>query len=90
MHIQGGHQQDAEEFLGLHLHTPEETLTLANSLSPPAKDAEETKEVEEDDEGVEDDDVEDYGWLEVGQRNRMATTRTVSLVESSYGARARN
>ncbi|KZP17407.1 hypothetical protein FIBSPDRAFT_957221 [Athelia psychrophila] len=40
----GGHRQNAEEFLGFYLDTLAKMLSLASMLSPPAKDAEATKE----------------------------------------------
>ncbi|KZP17414.1 hypothetical protein FIBSPDRAFT_934093 [Athelia psychrophila] len=61
---------------GFYLDTlEEEMLSLANTLSPPVRDAEATKEGEEH--GPEDD-----GWLEVGTWNRMVTTHTIRTAES--------
>jgi ubiquitin carboxyl-terminal hydrolase 10 len=69
---QGGHQEDAEEFLGFYLDTLEdELLYILDSITPPAKPASSIEEREE--EGPRSD-----GWLEVGRRNRTVITRTVS------------
>lgn len=74
---QGGHQEDAEEFLGFYLDTlEEEMLSLANTLSPTSKSAEAEGAVEEHEE---EEPPEEDGWLEVGKRNRMVVTRTVNL-----------
>jgi len=71
--LQGGQQEDAEEFLGFYLDTlEEELLYIQNSLSPPSS---KTQSVEEKEElGVPED-----GWLEVGKKNRTIVTRTASL-----------
>lgn len=76
-HMRGGHQEDAEEFLGFYLDTlEEELLSIASSLqSKPA--AEQTQS-----ENSHDDAAEDGPWLEVGRRNRTAVTRTVKMAES--------
>lgn len=78
--MQGGQQEDAEEFLGFYLDTlEEELLTIVNSLSatpgstklPPGNKpapVEEKFEMQEEEEG----------WLEVGRRNKMVVTRTAS------------
>lgn len=47
---------------------------MANALSPPAKGAA-AAQVEEREE---EEPPEQDGWLEVGRRNRMVVTRTVS------------
>ncbi|KAI0345391.1 cysteine proteinase [Trametopsis cervina] len=65
----GGHQEDAEEFLGFFLDTLEEEL-LSLSSSNHSKQAEE---------GV---DQGGDGWLEVGKRNRAANTRGGKGAES--------
>lgn len=78
--MQGGQQEDAEEFLGFYLDTlEEELLSIVNSLSatpgsakpPPGN---KPAPVEEK---VEMQEKED-GWLEVGRRNKMVVTRTAS------------
>lgn len=66
--VQGGHQEDAEEFLGFFLDTlEEELLSIAQSLQPkePPKSPEEPQ---------------DDGWLEVGKKNKAVATRTVSFI----------
>jgi ubiquitin carboxyl-terminal hydrolase 10 len=69
---QGGHQEDAEEFLGFYLDTlEEELLTLSSSLSPapaPQNGSATTNSTQEE------------GWLEVGKRNRTVQTRTVRVI----------
>ncbi|KAJ3530235.1 hypothetical protein NM688_g7738 [Phlebia brevispora] len=66
----GGHQEDAEEFLGFFLDTLEEEL-LSLSQASIAPKAEEPREHTQDD-----------GWMEVGKRNRLVMTRTVRSAES--------
>ncbi|TFY64673.1 hypothetical protein EVJ58_g2454 [Rhodofomes roseus] len=70
----GGHQEDAEEFLGFFLDTlEEELLSFSSSSSPSApKPLEET-----DGAGAQDD-----GWYEVGKKNRAMITRSVKFTES--------
>ncbi|KZT71339.1 cysteine proteinase [Daedalea quercina L-15889] len=69
----GGHQEDAEEFLGFFLDTlEEELLSLSLSLSPTA-----TKPSEDASVATQDD-----GWYEVGKKNRAMITRTVKSTES--------
>ncbi|KAH9930673.1 uncharacterized protein B0H18DRAFT_992984 [Fomitopsis serialis] len=69
----GGHQEDAEEFLGFFLDTlEEEVLALSSSLSPNAP-----KPIEEVDGAAHDD-----GWYEVGKKNRAMVTRTVKSTDS--------
>ncbi|KAH9928561.1 cysteine proteinase [Epithele typhae] len=68
----GGHQEDAEEFLGFYLDTlEEELLSIAQSLQPkePAKASEE-------------ESVQDDGWMEVGKKNKAVTTRTAKSTDS--------
>ncbi|KAF7976765.1 hypothetical protein HWV62_5764 [Athelia sp. TMB] len=78
--MRGGHQEDAEEFLGFYLDTlEEEMLSLANALSPPSKNTEAEGTVEEHEE---EEPPEEDGWLEVGKRNRMVVTRTIKIAES--------
>jgi len=71
--VQGGHQEDAEEFFGFYLDTlEEELLSLLASINPskPASAAHKVEEREEESQSVE-------GWTEVGKRNKMVLTRTV-------------
>ncbi|KAF9532800.1 hypothetical protein CPB83DRAFT_890475 [Crepidotus variabilis] len=79
--MRGGHQEDAEEFLGFYLDTLEdELLSLLHSINPPAKengDADVAIEEREETAPQEDD-----GWLEVGKRNRTVVTRTIKATES--------
>ncbi|KAM5538092.1 hypothetical protein V8D89_008289 [Ganoderma adspersum] len=66
----GGHQEDAEEFLGFFLDTlEEELLSIAQSLQPkePPKSPEEPQ---------------GDGWLEVGKKNKAVATRTAKSTES--------
>ncbi|KAI0371656.1 cysteine proteinase [Pilatotrama ljubarskyi] len=68
----GGHQEDAEEFLGFFLDTlEEELLSISQSLSPkePAKAPEEAP-------------AQDGEWLEVGKKNKTVTTRTAKSTDS--------
>ena len=69
--IQGGHQEDAEEFFGFYLDTlEEELLALLASITPkPVSAASKVEEREEAQSGE--------GWTEVGKRNKMMPTRTV-------------
>ncbi|KAH9950226.1 hypothetical protein B0H21DRAFT_686903 [Amylocystis lapponica] len=64
----GGHQEDAEEFLGFFLDTLEEELLSLVSQTP--------KEPEED------GSIHEDGWMEVGKRNRMLVTRTIKSTDS--------
>ncbi|OSD08397.1 cysteine proteinase [Trametes coccinea BRFM310] len=69
----GGHQEDAEEFLGFFLDTlEEELLSISQSLSPkePAKDT------------TEDAQTQDGEWLEVGKKNKAVTTRSTKSTDS--------
>ncbi|KAJ8480867.1 hypothetical protein ONZ51_g6373 [Trametes cubensis] len=68
----GGHQEDAEEFLGFFLDTlEEELLSISQSLSPkePPKPSEEGQ-------------TQDGEWLEVGKKNKAVTTRTAKSTDS--------
>ncbi|OCH93806.1 cysteine proteinase [Obba rivulosa] len=68
----GGHQEDAEEFLGFFLDTlEEELLSLANSLSSRAPTAPEREEPQKDE-----------GWHEVGKKNKAVLTRMIKTTES--------
>ncbi|PCH37812.1 cysteine proteinase [Wolfiporia cocos MD-104 SS10] len=74
----GGHQEDAEEFLGFFLDTlEEELLLLSQSLSPKA-----TPTANENAEGGQGASSQDEGWYEVGKKNRSAVTRTIKSSES--------
>ncbi|KAG6332561.1 hypothetical protein ID866_6527 [Astraeus odoratus] len=77
-HMRGGHQEDAEEFLGFYLDTlEEELLSITSSLQQKTADSEVHPE------GRNGDAVaEDGPWLEVGKRNRSAVTRTAKTTES--------
>ena len=66
--IQGGHQEDAEEFLGFFLDTlEEELLSISSQMSQKAVKQEEEPSA-------------DNGWLEAGKKNRSMSTRTVSTI----------
>ncbi|RPD66589.1 cysteine proteinase [Lentinus tigrinus ALCF2SS1-7] len=68
----GGHQEDAEEFLGFFLDTlEEELLSISQSLQPkePAPAAGE-------------DPSHEDGWLEVGKKNKAVATRTAKSTDS--------
>lgn len=77
-HMRGGHQEDAEEFLGFYLDTlEEELLSIVSSLqSKPAVEQTHSESSHGDAAG------EGGPWLEVGRRNRTAVTRTVKAAES--------
>ncbi|KAI8982818.1 hypothetical protein BD414DRAFT_491218 [Trametes punicea] len=69
----GGHQEDAEEFLGFFLDTlEEELLSISQSLLP--------KEVAKA--GVDEAQSHDGEWLEVGKKNKTVTTRTAKSTDS--------
>ncbi|KAH9001025.1 cysteine proteinase [Lactarius akahatsu] len=77
--MRGGHQEDAEEFLGFYLDTlEEELLGLLSSISPPKPASAVSDKVEEREEGLQ----SGAGWTEVGKRNKMVLTRAVKSVES--------
>jgi ubiquitin carboxyl-terminal hydrolase 10 len=72
-YVQGGHQEDAEEFLGFYLDTlEEELLSLLASINP-SRPTSTAHKVEE----REDESQSGAGWTEVGKRNKMLLTRTV-------------
>ncbi|KAJ7138260.1 hypothetical protein C8R44DRAFT_838188 [Mycena epipterygia] len=78
-HMRGGHQEDAEEFLGFYLDTlEEELLAVVAALAPSAARA--TTTTEEREEAVEGGGGD--GWLEVGRKNRTVVTRTIKGAES--------
>ncbi|KAI6115387.1 hypothetical protein EDD17DRAFT_1475401 [Pisolithus thermaeus] len=77
-HMRGGHQEDAEEFLGFYLDTlEEELLSIMSSLQ--SKSVNGSTHLEEPQ--IE-SSAEDGPWLEVGKKNRTAVTRTVKMIES--------
>lgn len=77
-HMRGGHQEDAEEFLGFYLDTlEEELLSIMSSLQ--SKSVNGSSHLEEPQIGS---SAEDGPWLEVGKKNRTAVTRTVKMIES--------
>lgn len=70
--LQGGHQEDAEEFLGFYLDTLEEELLSISSSLASKSEADQSHETQNG-HAIQ----EDGPWLEVGKRNRTAVTRTV-------------
>ena len=78
-HVQGGHQEDAEEFFGFYLDALEEELLALLASINPSKAVSATHMVEEREEGPQ----SGVGWTEVGKRNRMILTRTVRQLFSS-------
>ncbi|KAF8896824.1 hypothetical protein CPB85DRAFT_1418719 [Mucidula mucida] len=83
--MRGGHQEDAEEFLGFYLDTLEEELL---AMITPEQPIAAVEEHEEDAPPVDD------GWLEVGKKNRTVVTRTVKSTNSPitkiFGGKARS
>ncbi|KAG8217951.1 hypothetical protein J3R82DRAFT_6122 [Butyriboletus roseoflavus] len=74
-HMRGGHQEDAEEFLGFYLDTlEEEFLSISSSLTSKTELHTETQNGHAA--------QEDGPWLEVGKRNRTAITRTAKSTDS--------
>ncbi|KAG1782392.1 hypothetical protein EV702DRAFT_1064079 [Suillus placidus] len=76
-HMRGGHQEDAEEFLGFYLDTlEEELLTLSSSLtSPNPAPAQQNNNAAAN-------NTQEEGWLEVGKRNRTVLTRSTKTADS--------
>lgn len=76
--MRGGHQEDAEEFLGFYLDTLEdELLSLLTSVSPKLN-AKPLNHNEEREEAI----PKESGWMEVGRRNRTVITRTAKATDS--------
>ncbi|KAI0086150.1 hypothetical protein BDY19DRAFT_961611 [Irpex rosettiformis] len=65
----GGHQEDAEEFLGFFLDTLEDELLALSTAGQPKAGGQTSEQTGE-------------GWLEVGKRNRAANTRSTKSTES--------
>ncbi|KAI9574185.1 hypothetical protein HD554DRAFT_2045090 [Boletus coccyginus] len=77
-HMRGGHQEDAEEFLGFYLDTlEEELLSISSSLTSKTETGQSQPEMQNGNAPQ-----EDGPWLEVGKGNRMAFTRTAKSTES--------
>ncbi|KAG9318931.1 cysteine proteinase [Chiua virens] len=77
-HMRGGHQEDAEEFLGFYLDTlEEELLHISSSLAPKTEAGQSQPETQNGHAAR-----EDGPWLEVGKRNKTAVTRTAKSTES--------
>jgi ubiquitin carboxyl-terminal hydrolase 10 len=73
--LQGGQQEDAEEFLGFFLDAiEEEMLDLIKSID--TEKAVLLKEIPEREEAGE---HEADGWIDVGKHNRKVITRAVSI-----------
>ncbi|KAJ7205534.1 hypothetical protein GGX14DRAFT_367896 [Mycena pura] len=82
-HMRGGHQEDAEEFLGFYLDTLEEELlavaaTLRGGKTKGGGGVEAVVEEREEEAPTGEAD----GWLEVGKKNRTVVTRTIKTAES--------
>jgi len=76
--MRGGHQEDAEEFLGFYLDTLEdELLSLLTSVSP-KPNAQSLNHTEEREEAA----PKENGWMEVGRKNRTVVTRTAKTTDS--------
>lgn len=76
-HMRGGHQEDAEEFLGFYLDTlEEELLTLSSSLANP------NPAPAQQNNNAPASNTQEEGWLEVGKRNRTVLTRSTKTADS--------
>ncbi|KAG2052780.1 cysteine proteinase [Suillus hirtellus] len=76
-HMRGGHQEDAEEFLGFYLDTlEEELLTLSSSLANP------NPVPAQQNHNAAVNNTQEEGWLEVGKRNRTVLTRSTKTADS--------
>ncbi|KAJ7154047.1 hypothetical protein C8R46DRAFT_911866 [Mycena filopes] len=82
--MRGGHQEDAEEFLGFFLDTlEEELLAVVAALSPsPARPPPTEAQTQTQTHVEEAEDVGEDGWLEVGRKNRTVVMRTIKSAES--------
>jgi ubiquitin carboxyl-terminal hydrolase 10 len=76
-HMRGGHQEDAEEFLGFYLDTLEEELLALSSLLTNPNPA----PAQQNNNAAANNTPED-GWLEVGKRNRTVITRSTKTADS--------
>lgn len=76
--MRGGHQEDAEEFLGFYLDTLEEELLSILQSVITQNDLGRSLMEEKEETALPQDD----GWLEVGKRNRSVVTRTIKNTES--------
>lgn len=76
-HMRGGHQEDAEEFLGFYLDTLEEELLALSSLltNPNPAPAQPSNSAATN-------NTQEDGWLEVGKRNRTVITRSTKTADS--------
>ncbi|KAG2150677.1 uncharacterized protein EDB93DRAFT_1103385 [Suillus bovinus] len=75
-HMRGGHQEDAEEFLGFYLDTlEEELLMLSSSLANPNPAPAQQNNAAAN-------NTQEEGWLEVGKRNRTVLTRSTKTADS--------
>ncbi|KAG6371844.1 cysteine proteinase [Boletus reticuloceps] len=77
-HMRGGHQEDAEEFLGFYLDTLEEELLSISSSLVTKTEADQSHSETQNGLAAH----EDGPWLEVVKRSRMAITRTAKSTES--------
>ncbi|KAG2121979.1 hypothetical protein DEU56DRAFT_917978 [Suillus clintonianus] len=67
----GGHQEDAEEFLGFYLDTlEEELLTLSSSLTNP------NQAPTQQNNNAPANNMQEEGWLEVGKHNRTVLCKS--------------
>ncbi|KAF8207547.1 hypothetical protein K438DRAFT_1815196 [Mycena galopus ATCC 62051] len=103
--MRGGHQEDAEEFLGFFLDTLEEELLAVGAALAPSSSSSASasakrvnsnaggRAVVEEREEEAPSEAED-GWLEVGKKNRTVVTRTIKTAESPitriFGGRFRS